>query len=183
MKTRTKQPTFTDARGREHSTAEFAAAADRINTEAQPTTPPSQNEEWGFYGTMATAYPGREAQAWPIAIAEIARATGQPTDSARAFLDSRHGRHFADDVISALYSLTSNQRSNQEIADATAKAAQIWMGWRIGRRQSRETGIPAGLPYLTGHVVQEAITAEIADEEACATEERIPQKAAGLKAT
>ena len=37
MKTRTKQPTFTDARGREHSTAEFAAAADRINPEAQPT--------------------------------------------------------------------------------------------------------------------------------------------------
>jgi hypothetical protein len=34
------------------------------------------------------------------------------------------------------------------------------MGWRIGRRTSRETGIPQGLPYLTGFVTDCEILAE-----------------------
>lgn len=57
----------------------------------------------------------------------------------RAFLDSRHGRHFADEV--------SNQRhAGRGIADAIDAATAIWMGWRIGRRTGRETGIPRGCP-------------------------------------
>jgi hypothetical protein len=34
------------------------------------------------------------------------------------------------------------------------------MGWRIGRRTARETGIPEGLPYLTSFVTHAAIEAE-----------------------
>ena len=37
-----------------------------------------------------------------------------------------------------------------------------WMGWRIGRRTSRETGIPEGLPHLTGLVADCGIVAKSA---------------------
>ena len=46
--------------------------------------------------------------------------------------------------------------------NAIAVAATRWMGWTIGRRTSRETGIPPGLPYLTGYVIHAAIEANIA---------------------
>ena len=45
-------------------------------------------------------------------------------------------------------------------ARAIAKTTAEWMGWRITQRTSRETGIPAGLPYLTGFVINEGIAAE-----------------------
>ena len=48
------------------------------------------------------------------------------------------------------------------LADAIAAAATKWMGWTIGRRTSRETGIPYGRPYLTGYVMHAAIEADIA---------------------
>jgi len=34
------------------------------------------------------------------------------------------------------------------------------MGWTIGCQTSRETGIPRGLPYLTGFVINEGLIAE-----------------------
>jgi hypothetical protein len=34
------------------------------------------------------------------------------------------------------------------------------MAWRISRRTSRETGIPVGMPFLTGFVISESIAAE-----------------------
>ena len=37
------------------------------------------------------------------------------------------------------------------------------MGWRITQLTSRETGIPVGLPYLTGFVITEGIAAEAQD--------------------
>ncbi len=37
-----------------------------------------------------------------------------------------------------------------------------WMGWRIVRKTSRETGIPHGLPYLTGLASHFAIMADLA---------------------
>jgi DNA-binding NtrC family response regulator len=48
-------------------------------------------------------------------------------------------------------------------ARAIAKSTAEWMGWRITQRTSRETGIPAGLPYLTGFVINEGIAAEAQD--------------------
>ena len=56
-------------------------------------TPATQNEAWGFWGTMNDS----AAAAWPIAMTAISDATCQPLESVRLFLDSRHGRHFADD--------------------------------------------------------------------------------------
>jgi hypothetical protein len=114
----------------------------------------TENEAWGFWGTMGE----RAAAAWPIAFAAIHDATGTDPDSVRAFLDSRHGRHFADEVSNHLH-------AGATLPDAIARATATWMGWRIGRRTSRETGIPAGLPYLTGFVISEGIAADAARED------------------
>ena len=115
--------------------------------------PTSQNEAWGFWGTM-----NDDAQAaWPIAITAISDATCQPLESVRLFLDSRHGRHFADDVLNGLH-------AGLNLHDAIHAATQRWMGWTIGRQTSKQHGIPKGLPYLTGFVIHcEIVEESLAD--------------------
>ena len=109
--------------------------------------PATQNDTWGFYGTM-----NEQAEAaWPLAMTAISDATGLPLESVRTFLDSRHGRHFADDVQNGLY-------AGDALADAINAATQRWMGWTIGRSTSKQYGIPKGLPYLTGFVIHCEIT-------------------------
>jgi hypothetical protein len=107
----------------------------------------TQNLDWGFWGTM-----NEHAAAWPIASTAIA--TGCEPEQVRAFLDSRHGRHFADDVQNGLFVGCS-------LKDAIDKATAKWMGWTIGRMTAKETGIPRGMAYLTGFVVQAAIDDEL----------------------
>ena len=59
---------------------------------------PTRNEAWGFFGTMQAA--GADPmQAWNAASAMIAAATDASPEGVRDFLDSRYGRHFADDVV------------------------------------------------------------------------------------
>ena len=115
---------------------------------------PTQNTEWGFWGTIA--HHAELATAWPLAMRAIAEATGLPETAVRDFLDSRHGRHFADDVANAL-------AAGLELSAAIDAAVSRWMGWTIGRRTERETGIPRGLPYLTGFVMAAEIDAETTD--------------------
>ena len=117
------------------------------------TIPASRNTEWGFFGTLARRADAQ--QAWPLAMAAIARATGGSAEAVRDFLDSAHGRHLADDVANELH-------AGRELAAAIAAAVARWMGWRIDRRTSRETGIPRGLPYLTGLVAHIEVTADAA---------------------
>ena len=97
---------------------------------------------------------GYASVAWPMAMTEISKATGEPFESVRVFLDSRHGRHFADAVQDALM---SNPDMHQSVAQAIAK----WMEWKIGRITARESGIPRGLPYLTGFVIHAQIIEEV----------------------
>ena len=105
--------------------------------------------DFGFFGTL-----GEHAEAaWPIAMTAISDATNQPLDSVRAFLDSRHGRHFADDVLNGLH-------AGLNLQDAIHAATQRWMGWTIGRLTSKQHGIPKGLPYLTGFVIHCEIVEE-----------------------
>ena len=111
--------------------------------------PATQNDAWGFWGTMNE----HASAAWPLAMNAISDATSQPLDSVRIFLDSRHGRHFADDVLNQLH-------AGHGLADAINAATQQWMGWKIGRQTSKDYGIPRGLPYLTGFVIH----CEIVDE-------------------
>jgi hypothetical protein len=118
-----------------------------MNTNQQ--MPATQNEAWGFWGTMTE----HASAAWPLAMTAISDATSQPLESVRVFLDSRHGRHFADDVL-------NQQHAGHALADAINAATQQWMGWTIGRLTSKQYGIPRGLPYLTGFVIH----CEIAEE-------------------
>ena len=111
--------------------------------------PATQNEAWGFWGTM-----NEHAQAaWPMAMTAISDATGQPLESVRTFLDSRHGRHFADDVHNGLF-------AGANLKDAIEQATERWMGWTIGRLTSKQHGIPKGLSYLTGFVIHCEIVEE-----------------------
>ena len=111
--------------------------------------PATQNESWGFWGTMNE----HASAAWPLAMVAISDATSQPLESIQVFLDSRHGRHFADDVHNGLY-------EGKALAGAINAATQRWMGWTIGRQTSKQYGIPRGLPYLVGFVIH----CEICDE-------------------
>ena len=120
-----------------------------MTTTQQAKIPSTQNEDWGFWGTMNN----QAAAAWPIAMTAISDATFQPFESVRAFLDSRHGRHFADDVLNGLH-------AGLNLQEAIQTATQRWMGWTIGRMTSKDYGIPKGLPYLTGFVIHCEIVEE-----------------------
>lgn len=113
--------------------------------------PATQNEGWGFWGTMNE----QASAAWPLAMTAVSDATGQPLESVRIFLDSRYGRHFADDVLNQL-------DAGNGLADAINATTQRWMGWMIGRLTNRDHGIPRGLPYLTGYVLHCEIAEEMA---------------------
>ncbi len=113
------------------------------------TIPATRNEGWGFFGTMNE----RAEAAWPLAMTAVANATGESLETVRVFLDSRFGRHFADDVLNAVDDGTT-------LAGAIEAATRRWMGWTIGRQTSKDYGIPRGLPYLTGFVVHCAILDE-----------------------
>jgi len=112
---------------------------------------PSRNEAWGFYGTIR--HHADPAEAWPIATDAIAKATFCSESGVRDFLDSRQGRHFADDVASGLF-------KGLALQDAIGAAVDPWMNWTIDRRTSHETGIPRGLAYLLGFVTDCEIMAE-----------------------
>ena len=111
----------------------------------------TNNTAWGFWGTIA--HRADPATAWPIAMGAIVSATGCEEFAVRDFLDSRHGRHFADDVANELF-------DGRDLQSATAAAVDRWMSWTIGRRLSRETGIPRGLPHLLGFVMDCEIMGE-----------------------
>jgi hypothetical protein len=116
-----------------------------------PNSLPTNSPSWGFHGMIAD-HADADA-AWALAMASIAAATSCVPHEVHDFLDSRHGRHFADDVGNGI---NAAKNLNDAIAAATAR----WMGWRIGRAISRDLGIPQGLPYLTGFVVHAAIAAD-----------------------
>jgi hypothetical protein len=113
------------------------------------TIPATQNDAWGFFGTMND----QAEAAWPIAMTAISDATYQPLESVRAFLDSRYGRHFADDVL-------NGKLHGATLQDAIQEATVRWMGWTISRLTSKQYGIPKGLPYLTGFVIHCEISEE-----------------------
>jgi hypothetical protein len=103
----------------------------------------STNEGWGFLGTIGS-YTDAEF-AWEKAFNAIKQETDASDIGVRAFLDSRAGRHFADDVLNFL-------RRGARIEIAIDHAVELWQGWSITKGTERDHGIPAGLPYLTGMV-------------------------------
>jgi hypothetical protein len=116
-------------------------------------TIPTNNTAWGFWGTIG--HQVEPEAAWPIAMQAVTSATGCADFAVRDFLDSRHGRHFADDVANGLF-------GGHDLPSSIAAAVDRWMTWTIGRQLSRKTGIPCGLPYLVGLVTDCEILAETA---------------------
>lgn len=110
----------------------------------------SRNPSWGFYVTVCEQHGD---VAWDLAMREVGMATGQDADAVLAFLDSRHGRHFGDDVLSGL-------QRGIDLPTSIQTTTRRWMGWSIGRESSLRTGIPRGLPYLTSFVINSAIEAD-----------------------
>lgn len=109
------------------------------------------NPDWGFYGAM-----GEHADtAWPLAMNTIHAETEEDVEAIRAFLDSRHGRHFGDEVLARV-------EQGVELHVAIDLIVRRWQRWTIGPRTSREYGIPKGLPYLRGWVIHCGIAEEIA---------------------
>lgn len=115
------------------------------------STLPTRNQAWGFYGSTA-GFTDADV-AWGIAFPAVAKATAATAEGVRVFLDSRHGRHFADDVHNGIH-------AGLALDAAIDAAITRWMGWTISRTTARETGIPKGLPYLTGFVASFEIESE-----------------------
>lgn len=114
--------------------------------------PASQNNAWGFWGSMN----GYAAAAWPLAITTIHAETEEDPEVIRAFLDSRHGRHFGDEVLDRV------EQHGDDLHAAIDIVVRRWQRWSIDARTSREYGIPRGLPYLTGFVIHCGICDEMA---------------------
>jgi hypothetical protein len=121
---------------------------------ASNAIPQTTNEAWGFYGTIS--HHADASIAWPIAVTTISNATSLDAGTVATFLDTSHGRHFGDDVVNEL-------ATGKAIAEAIEAATARWMEWRISPRIAHETGIPRGLPYLTGFALQAAIDADCED--------------------
>jgi hypothetical protein len=129
------------------------------------TVLPTCNEAHGFFGTL-TLCPLRDrrsAEVWTLAFTLIAAAIRADSEDEmigiRDFLDSRMGRHFADDVVGNM----TGGNIDSEVAIKSAICR--WQGWRICRQTERVDGIPAGLPYLTGWVQHFTVAAAMADSD------------------
>lgn len=132
------------------------------------TTPailPSRNPDHGFFGTLTTCpeRDRRSVEVWVLASTLIAKAIRATTEEdmigIRDFLDSRMGRHFADDVVGNMVGCKIDSET------AIKSAIRRWQDWRISRQTERDEGIPEGLPYLTGWVQHFAVAASMAESD------------------
>jgi len=132
------------------------------------TTPailPSRNPDHGFFGTLTTCpeRDRRSVEVWVLASTLIAKAIRATTEEEmigiRDFLDSRMGRHFADDVVGNMVGCKIDSET------AIRSAIRTWQDWRISRQLERDEGIPEGLPYLTGWVQHFAVAASMAESD------------------
>ena len=119
------------------------------------TTPTlrTANEAWGFYGTTSGFTDA--GAAWAIAFPAILAATEGTAEGVRDFLDSRHGRHFADDLHNGVH-------AGLDLKVAIEAAITRWMGWTLDRQTAREIAMPKGLPYLKGFVLFFSLQAQAA---------------------
>ena len=125
----------------------------------------SRNEDYGFFRTL-TVCPERDrrsSEVWNLASRLIAEAIGASSEDEmigiRDFLDSRMGRHVADDVVDNITGC------NIGLEAAIDSVIRRWQGWRIDRATERSEGIPAGLPYMTGWVQHFAVEAAMAESD------------------
>ena len=98
----------------------------------------SKDQDRGFFGRIR--HHAEPHPAWTLAMEAIGNATACSDEAARDFLDSRYGRHLADEVANALV-------GRLELSAAIDSAVARWMRRRIDSRIQHELGILEGLPY------------------------------------
>ena len=101
----------------------------------------TQNEAWGFFGTIGSAHPDLQAEAWDLAVSSLSENTGHDIEYVRNWLDSADGRHFADDVHNEIF-------SGKDLKVAMSAAITRWNGFRIGNKARRAYDVPADATYL-----------------------------------
>lgn len=108
---------------------------------------PTENPQWGFWGTISDSEnPEVKApDAWVLAMGLITEATKQPGEVVRAFLDSKDGRYFADEVGNFLH-------EGQSLPDAIAAATKRWMV--PANKSASFSHIPDGVTYLMACVLE-----------------------------
>lgn len=111
--------------------------------------PQTQNEGWGFYGTMG----GHAESAWPQAMTIIANELGESLEAVRWFLDSRYGRHFADAVRNEMH-------DGLALGDAIQAATKKWSEQRIRRSTCRHYRIPYKHTTLASYVAEYHVSGE-----------------------
>ena len=105
------------------------------------STLPTTNEDWGFFGTAAGFTDADKA--WEIAFPEIAKVTMGSAEGVRDFLDSRHGRHFADDVHNGIH---AGLKAHRSAGGAKGARGPMPLGSRVaaGRRRSTPLSMSSG---------------------------------------
>jgi hypothetical protein len=106
----------------------------------------TENEDWGFFGTMNCRDDVVARDAWAIAFESIHAAAAIDPDAIRLFLDSRHGRHYGDSVSNFLH-------AGQSINDAINSATAEWMRG-VGRRTASRMGCHVGAPLLVAIAIE-----------------------------
>lgn len=108
------------------------------------TTPTSCNYSWGFWGTIAMA--GYDpASAWAAALPCLHDATDHDPYAIRDWLDSRAGRHFADQVVGSLTLGT-------ELHDAIERAVAQRMAQYVTDTAPPELAPAIGMPTLWAEI-------------------------------
>ncbi|MGA4423086.1 hypothetical protein ACI2UY_23365 [Ralstonia nicotianae] len=102
------------------------------------------NRAAGFYGTMGQY----AAEAWPLAMAAISRATGAAPRVVRFFLDSAHGKRFGEDLLTTLA---------QGLQRAIDHVTEEWMARAVDEQTAKTCGIRSGPSYLKSHLVACAV--------------------------
>lgn len=88
--------------------------------------PQTQNKMYGFYGTCDDAGLNPD-EFWNAAVEQIHQITNECPQDIAIFLDSRSGRHFANDVISQFY-----RHKNQQVAiDLATKSWQCYPSGKL----------------------------------------------------
>lgn len=110
---------------------------------------PTENTQWGFWGTISNSKnPEVKAPAaWGLAMGLITEATKQPAEVVRAFLDSKDGRYFADEVGNFLH-------EGQSLPDAIEAATKRWLV--PANKSASFSHIPDGVTYLMACVLEHA---------------------------
>lgn len=108
----------------------------------------SRNEGYGFHGAIGSHHRD-QAQAFAVAHHVIRAKTNADSEHVRKFLDSVHGRHFADQV-------KEHMDQGHSLSSAVGQVADRHLQQRLGQREARRVRARAGTSILHHHISQAA---------------------------